>query len=109
LEAVLALLKKGSPLPPIAVDILGTAFQRRVWDALLQIPQGQTMTYAEVARAAGRPRATRAVARACAANPLALVIPCHRVVGSDRNRGGYRWGEKRKAALLALEKARRGG
>lgn len=106
LEAVLDFVERGMPLSPIAVDVLGTAFQRRVWDALQQIPHGETMTYAAVARAAGRPKAARAVAQACAANPVALLIPCHRVVRSNGKRGGYRWGQKRKATLLALEKAR---
>ena len=82
-----------------------TAFQRRVWEALRRIPYGQTRSYAQVARAIGRPRATRAVARACATNPAALVIPCHRVVGADGGLGGYRWGIERKQALLEREQA----
>ena len=81
----------------------GTPFQRRVWRALLQIPAGTTRTYAEVARAIGMPRAARAVARACASNPLAVLIPCHRVVRADGGLGGYRWGVALKRRLLARE------
>ena len=87
------------------IDIAGTAFQWRVWRALTQIPRGETRTYSEVARAIGRPSAVRAVARACATNPIALVVPCHRVVRTDGGLGGYRWGIEMKEALLALEKA----
>jgi len=87
----------------VNVDIGGTAFQRRVWDALRAIPSGETRSYAEVARAIGAPRATRAVAQACGANPVALVIPCHRVVRSDGGLGGFRWGIERKRALLERE------
>jgi AraC family transcriptional regulator, regulatory protein of adaptative response / methylated-DNA-[protein]-cysteine methyltransferase len=81
----------------------GTAFQRLVWDALRAIPVGTTATYADVARRIGAPRAARAVARACAANSLAVAIPCHRVIRSDGRAGGYRWGLERKRALLARE------
>jgi len=83
----------------------GTKFQRQVWDALRQIPPGRTASYADVARRIGSPRAVRAVAQACAANPIAIAIPCHRVVRSDGAAGGYRWGAKRKAMLLAAEAA----
>ena len=83
----------------------GTKFQRQVWDALRQIPAGRTASYADVARRIGSPRAMRAVAQACAANPIAIAIPCHRVVRSDGAAGGYRWGAKRKAMLLAAEAA----
>lgn len=105
LESVLAFLDQGTPIPQMAVDVQATAFQRRVWDCLQRVPQGETITYAALARAAGQPKAARAVAQACAANPAALVIPCHRAVRSDGRSGGYRWGAKRKAALLALEEA----
>jgi AraC family transcriptional regulator, regulatory protein of adaptative response / methylated-DNA-[protein]-cysteine methyltransferase len=87
----------------LPIDVRGTAFQRRVWDALQAIPVGSTATYAEVARAIGRPSAARAVARACASNGLAVVIPCHRVVRGDGGLGGYRWGVDRKRALLKGE------
>ena len=80
-----------------------TAFQARVWEALRAIASGTTTTYGALARALGDPRATRAVARACATNPVSLLIPCHRVTGSDGSLRGYRWGIERKRALLALE------
>ena len=89
----------------LPVDLRATAFQRRVWEALRRIPYGATRSYAEIARAIGKPTATRAVARACAANPAALVIPCHRVVRADGGLGGYRWGVARKRALLEQERA----
>jgi AraC family transcriptional regulator of adaptative response/methylated-DNA-[protein]-cysteine methyltransferase len=94
-------------LPRAALDLRGTAFQRAVWDALRRIPRGRTKSYADVARELGRPRAVRAVARAIATNPVALAVPCHRVVGSDGSLRGYRWGVARKRRLLALEGARR--
>ncbi len=81
----------------------GTAFQQRVWQALREIPAGATASYAEIARAIGAPKAVRAVAQACAANALAVAIPCHRVVRSDGALSGYRWGVERKRALLARE------
>lgn len=87
----------------LPLDIRGTAFQQRVWEALRKIPPGRTASYAEIAAAIGRPQAVRAVAAACAANPLAVVIPCHRVVRSDGGLSGYRWGVARKRALLARE------
>ncbi len=88
-------------------DVLGTAFQRRVWGALRAIPYGETRSYAEVAAAIGQPAATRAVARACATNPTALVVPCHRVIGSGGGLRGYRWGVERKQALLDREASAR--
>lgn len=87
----------------LPLDITGTAFQQRVWQALRAIPPGRTATYTEVARAIGDPRAVRAVARACGANPIAVAIPCHRVVRSDGALSGYRWGVARKRDLLARE------
>ncbi|MFN7184140.1 MAG: bifunctional DNA-binding transcriptional regulator/O6-methylguanine-DNA methyltransferase Ada [Thermomonas haemolytica] len=87
----------------LPLDIRGTAFQQRVWQALRAIPPGRTASYAEIATAIGRPQAVRAVAAACAANPLAVAIPCHRVVRSDGGLSGYRWGVARKRALLARE------
>jgi AraC family transcriptional regulator of adaptative response/methylated-DNA-[protein]-cysteine methyltransferase len=89
----------------LPLDIRGTAFQQRVWQALQNIPAGTTASYAEVAARLGEPKATRAVARACAANILAVVIPCHRVVKKDGRISGYRWGVERKAALLEREKS----
>jgi len=85
------------------VELIGTAFQHRVWQALMRIPPGQTMSYAQLARELGAPRATRAVASACARNRLAVVVPCHRIVRGDGSLGGYRWGLPRKAALLRGE------
>jgi len=87
----------------IPMDIQGTAFQQLVWDALRRIPPGETRSYSEVAKTIGRPKAVRAVANACASNPVALVVPCHRVVQKNGSLAGYRWGVKRKAALLAKE------
>ena len=96
-------------LGSIPVDVRGTAFQQRVWDALRTIPAGEKRSYAQVAASIGQPRAARAVARACAANHVALVIPCHRVVREGGGLGGYRWGVDRKYALLAQEVRRRRG
>src|SRR5580692_3681665 len=87
----------------LPLDIQATAFQRRVWSQLQSIPFGATRSYAAVAKAIGQPTATRAVARACATNPVAVVIPCHRVVSKTGDAGGYRWGMERKKALLELE------
>ncbi len=91
-------------LQALPVDLAGTEFQQRVWRALRAIPYGATRTYAALAREIGAPRAVRAVASACAANRVALVLPCHRVVRGDGATGGYRWGAERKAALLAHER-----
>jgi AraC family transcriptional regulator of adaptative response/methylated-DNA-[protein]-cysteine methyltransferase len=88
----------------VPLDVRATAFQWRVWTALRAIPPGQTRTYIELARELGLPRGARAVARACASNPVAVVVPCHRIVRSDGELGGYRWGLERKAALLARER-----
>lgn len=91
----------------IPLDIQGTAFQQRVWNALRKIPLGQTRSYAEVAQSIGNPKAVRAVANACASNPVALVVPCHRVIQSNGKLAGYRWGVERKAALLRKESMRK--
>jgi AraC family transcriptional regulator of adaptative response/methylated-DNA-[protein]-cysteine methyltransferase len=86
------------------LDLRGTVFQLRVWQALLQIPRGETRTYSQLAREMGEPKATRAVARACATNRVAVLVPCHRVVGVNGSLTGYRWGVERKKALLAAER-----
>jgi AraC family transcriptional regulator of adaptative response/methylated-DNA-[protein]-cysteine methyltransferase len=88
----------------LPLDVRATAFQRRVWEALQRIPYGTTRSYSDIARAIGAPAATRAVAHACATNPAALVIPCHRVVREDGSLGGYRWDSQRKASLLERER-----
>ena len=87
----------------LPLDIRGTVFQRLVWQALQQIPPGSTATYTDIANQIGTPGAVRAVAQACAANALAVVIPCHRVVKTDGSLSGYRWGVERKRALLERE------
>lgn len=91
----------------LPLDIRGTAFQERVWRELRKIPAGQTRSYAEIAQRIGSPNAYRAVARACAQNPIAVAIPCHRVVRNDGNLSGYRWGVQRKRALLEREGTQR--
>ncbi len=88
----------------LPLDVRGTAFQRRVWQFLQSIPPGSVRSYAEVAEAIGKPRAARAVGHACATNPVALVVPCHRVLRGDGQLGGYRWGVERKRQLLAQER-----
>src|SRR5690606_16514107 len=88
----------------LPLDLRGTAFQRRVWQALRGIPVGETVSYAQLAQRIGMPRAARAVAQACAANPLALAVPCHRVVRTDGALSGYRWGVERKRLLLERER-----
>jgi AraC family transcriptional regulator of adaptative response/methylated-DNA-[protein]-cysteine methyltransferase len=91
----------------IPLDLRGTAFQQMVWKELQRIPSGQTRSYTELAKTIGRPKAVRAVANACGSNPLAVVVPCHRVVQKNGRLAGYRWGVKRKAALLDKEAASR--
>lgn len=90
--------------PSLPLDIRATAFQRRVWEALQRIPRGETRSYSAVAKKIGLPKAIRAVARACATNPVAVAIPCHRVIRENGDLGGYRWGIERKEQLLAMEK-----
>jgi AraC family transcriptional regulator, regulatory protein of adaptative response / methylated-DNA-[protein]-cysteine methyltransferase len=102
--AVLALLAGSEPDLALPLDLRATGFQWRVWQELRRIPRGATATYGEIAAALGQPTASRAVANACAANRVALFVPCHRVVRGDGAPGGYRWGAARKAALLAAEK-----
>ena len=94
--------KVGLDLP---LDVRGTAFQRRVWKALRAIPVGSTASYTEIAERIGSPKAVRAVAGACAANAIAVAIPCHRVLRTDGSLSGYRWGVERKRALLEREAA----
>lgn len=88
----------------VPVDLLGTGFQQRVWEALMKIPAGDTVSYAGLAQSLGAPRAARAVASACAHNRIAVVVPCHRVIRGDGSLGGYRWGLPRKQHLLARER-----
>ena len=105
-DAIVGHLRGGEAALDLPIDVQATAFQWKVWRALQRIPAGETRAYAEVARAIGKPNAVRAVARACATNPVALVVPCHRVVQTDGGLGGYRWGVNRKRELLAREKTR---
>jgi methylated-DNA-[protein]-cysteine S-methyltransferase/AraC family transcriptional regulator of adaptative response/methylated-DNA-[protein]-cysteine methyltransferase len=103
LEKILQFIENPAARLDLELDTYGTPFQRRVWDALCAIPSGRTVTYAALARRIGEPDAVRAVANACAANAIALAIPCHRVVRNDGTISGYRWGVERKRALLARE------
>ena len=106
-QAILEHLEGRLPRLDLPVDVKATAFQWKVWQALRAIPPGETRSYGEIAKAVGRPTGARAVARACATNPVSLVIPCHRVVGGDGRLTGYRWGVERKRALLAREEAQK--
>ena len=103
-HAVLAFLEEPKQALDLPLDLRGTAFQQRVWRTLCQIPLGETRTYGEVARIMQEPKAVRAVARSCATNPVALAVPCHRVIGGDGSLTGYRWGVPRKKALLERER-----
>ncbi len=109
-KAVLARLDGRKPTaleaPDAPLDIVGTAFQWQVWKALTEIPQGTTLTYGEIAQCLGHPKAARAVGRACATNPVSILVPCHRAIGSTGSLTGYRWGVARKKSLLADEKKR---
>jgi AraC family transcriptional regulator of adaptative response/methylated-DNA-[protein]-cysteine methyltransferase len=109
LAGVIAVIEAPSTNPHLPLDVRGTAFQERVWQALRRIRPGTTATYAGIAAAIGRPSAARAVAGACAANPAAVLIPCHRVVGSGGDLSGYRWGPERKAELLRRERRGQSG
>jgi len=106
IEALVAHLTGETPHVALPLDVRATAFQRRVWQELTTIPAGEIRTYAEIAQAIGLPRGQRAVARACATNPVAIVVPCHRVLREDGKLGGYRWGMERKRSLLEREAAR---
>ena len=102
-DAVLAFVAGNAPHLDLPLDVRATAFQKQVWDALRRIPYGETRSYADVANAIGQPKAVRAVAQACGANPTALIVPCHRVVAKDGSLGGYHWGVERKRRLLQQE------
>lgn len=104
LDLVLSNLSENPSAIALPFDARATAFQQRVWKALREIPRGETRTYAQVAASIGAPRAVRAVGAACGANPLAIVVPCHRVVGASGELTGYRWGVERKRKLLAMER-----
>jgi AraC family transcriptional regulator, regulatory protein of adaptative response / methylated-DNA-[protein]-cysteine methyltransferase len=110
-ETVVELVDHPSEATAVALplDVRGTVFQRQVWSALTQIHAGETVTYSQLAAAIGRPTATRAVAAACGANPAAVVVPCHRVIGADGSLTGYRWGVARKRQLLERERAQGSG
>jgi AraC family transcriptional regulator, regulatory protein of adaptative response / methylated-DNA-[protein]-cysteine methyltransferase len=108
-QKVIAQMRGLEPAETLPLDIRATAFQRRVWSYLQSLGFGTTRSYAEVAKAIRRPSAVRAVARACASNPVAIAIPCHRIVRSDGQLGGYRWGLQRKEALLQMEASPAGG
>jgi AraC family transcriptional regulator of adaptative response/methylated-DNA-[protein]-cysteine methyltransferase len=105
-QAIARHLRGDAPSLDLPIDVRATAFQWKVWRELQRIPYGETREYAEVARSIGKPKAVRAVARACATNPVAIVVPCHRVTPKSGGVGGYRWGAERKARLLATEKKR---
>jgi AraC family transcriptional regulator of adaptative response/methylated-DNA-[protein]-cysteine methyltransferase len=106
-EKIRGFIEGEGSLARVPVDIRGTVFQRRVWQALRRIPRGETRTYSEIARAIGAPAAVRAVGSACGANPVALVVPCHRAIRTDGGLGGYAWGLPVKRRLLEIEKRRR--
>lgn len=106
-SAIVDYLRGEQPHLDLPTDVRATAFQRRVWEDLRRIPPGETRSYSAVAEALGNPKAARAVARACALNPTAIVVPCHRVVGEDGRLRGYRWGLERKRRLLEQEKRMR--
>jgi O-6-methylguanine DNA methyltransferase len=103
LEQTLRYLDNPLTVLDLPLDLMGSVFQHRVWEALRQIPLGKTASYQEIARQLGQPKAFRAVANACGANPLAVIVPCHRVLRQDGSLGGYRWGLERKRQLLARE------
>lgn len=105
LSGLVRYIDSRGPSPSLPLDVRATAFQWRVWQALLEIPYGETRSYAQVAQAIGQPTAARAVGRACGVNPVSLVIPCHRALGADGRLHGYRWGVERKQALLDMEQA----
>jgi len=105
LKEILQRIDGSAPRMDLPLDVKATAFQRRVWQELQKIPRGATRTYTQVAKALGKPQSVRAVARACATNPVSIVVPCHRVIRTDGNLAGYRWGLQRKEKLLEREAA----
>jgi AraC family transcriptional regulator, regulatory protein of adaptative response / methylated-DNA-[protein]-cysteine methyltransferase len=105
-RAIATYLAGRSPMPPLPLDIRGTPFQFSVWEQLRKIPRGETRSYSEIARRIGRPRAIRAVGTANGANPVSIVIPCHRALRASGHLGGYRWGLERKRRILELEATR---
>lgn len=105
-DRVVAMIDRSELAPDLPLDLVGTAFQQRVWRALREIPRGETRSYSEIAKRVGSPAAVRAVGSACGKNPVAVVVPCHRVVREDGELGGYRWGLDRKRALLERERAK---
>ncbi|HZO18641.1 MAG TPA: methylated-DNA--[protein]-cysteine S-methyltransferase, partial [Gemmatimonadaceae bacterium] len=105
LDAVVRHLEGKTRRVDVPIDVQGTAFQKKVWSALRDIPYGETRSYAQVASSIGAPKSARAVANACANNPVAIVIPCHRVTPATGGTGGYRWGPARKRQILAREHA----
>jgi AraC family transcriptional regulator of adaptative response/methylated-DNA-[protein]-cysteine methyltransferase len=109
IEALEKHIATSAPRPDVPLDLRGTAFQIQVWKFLLGVPSGSVVSYAEVARGIGAPKASRAAASACAANQIAVLIPCHRVLRGDGGLGGYRWGLERKRVLLDHERSRRAG
>jgi AraC family transcriptional regulator of adaptative response/methylated-DNA-[protein]-cysteine methyltransferase len=103
LKEIVRRVEGNAPSVELPLDIQATAFQRRVWQELQKIPRGTTRTYLQIAKSLGKPRSVRAVARACATNPVSVVVPCHRVIRSDGALAGYRWGLSRKKKLLERE------
>lgn len=107
IEALEAHISSNAPRPELSLDLRGTAFQVRVWKFLLGVPAGSVVTYGDVAQGIGAPKAVRAAASACAANRIAVLVPCHRVLRADGGPGGYRWGVERKLALIDAERSAR--
>ncbi len=105
LKEIVRRVEGNTPRVELPLDVQATAFQRRVWQELQKIPRGTTRTYTQVAKSLGKPRSVRAVARACATNPISIAVPCHRVIRSDGSLAGYRWGLSRKEKLLKREAA----
>jgi AraC family transcriptional regulator of adaptative response/methylated-DNA-[protein]-cysteine methyltransferase len=105
-DRVVAMIDQSELASDLPLDLVGTAFQQRVWRALQEIPRGETRSYAQIAKRVGSPGAVRAVGTACGQNPVAVAVPCHRVVASDGKLGGYQWGPERKKALLARERSK---
>ncbi|MFN6525630.1 bifunctional DNA-binding transcriptional regulator/O6-methylguanine-DNA methyltransferase Ada [Nostoc sp. ChiSLP03a] len=108
IQAILDFITGGETNLDLPLDVRGTAFQKQVWEALQKIPYGETRTYADIARNIAKPQAVRAVGNACGANPIALIVPCHRVLRTDGSLGGYHWGIERKQKLLTQESTPKG-